>query len=163
MSKCDHEYQTRYDRETMEEVLMCSKCGHETTPETDSGVNPKDLIGRTKPSLGNVPPGPLYEVALAFDDGAAKYGAVNWRVKKIQAAVCLNAAKRHLDCWFHGRDRADDSGVHHLAHAIAGLMILLDAEQQGTMVDNRPLHNVPLDEILTNIAAQRKALQETQK
>lgn len=163
MSRCDHSYLTQFDLATMGEFLMCSKCGHETTPETDSGVNPKDLIGRTKPGLGHVPPGPLYEVARAFDDGAAKYGAFNWRDKEVQAAVYHDASKRHLDCWFHGRDRADDSGVHHLAHAIACLIILLDAEQQGTMHDNRPLHNVPLDDILTDIAAQRKARLETQK
>lgn len=119
----------------------------------EPGVNPKDLIGRTKPGMGHVPPGPLYEVALAFDDGAAKYGAFNWRAKPVLASVYHDACKRHLDSWFHGENAASDSGIHHLAHAIACLTIILDAEQQGSLKDDRPMHNVTMDDILAGIAA----------
>lgn len=117
-----------------------------------SAINPKDLNGRTKPGLGHVPPGPLYEVARAFDDGARKYGPFNWRETNVLASVYHDACKRHLDCWFHGHDTANDSGVHHLGHAVACLLILLDAEQQQSLGDDRPRHNVPLDDILQGIA-----------
>lgn len=166
---CAHSYTPATDRNTAETVLLCTNCGHtadevmeRSMPIVDA-INPKDLIGRTKPGLGNVPPGPLYEVARAFDDGARKYGAFNWREKSVLADVYHDACQRHLECWFHGRDRADDSKVHHLAHAIACLMILLDAEQQKTLGDNRPHHNVPLDDILTDIANQMKEHLEAQK
>ena len=120
-----------------------------------AGVNPKDVMGRMKPGLGNVPPGPLYAVARAFDDGAAKYGAFNWRGLPVKASVYHDACKRHLDQWFHGNDHAADSGVHHLAHAVACLLILLDAEQQRSLKDDRPQRNIPLDDILATLAAQK--------
>ena len=116
-----------------------------------AGVNPKDAIGALKPGLSHLPPGPLYEVAQAFDNGARKYGAFNWRTSPVLAGVYHDAAKRHIDSWFHGSDTASDSGVHHLAHAVACLLILLDARQQGTLRDDRPRWNVPLDEILARI------------
>ena len=113
-----------------------------------SGVNPKDAIGRCKPGLSNVPPGPLYEVAEAFDNGATKYGAFNWRESNVAASVYHDACKRHLDSWYHGDDRARDSGVHHLAHAAACLIILLDALQQDTLHDDRPRVKMSMDDIL---------------
>lgn len=113
-----------------------------------AGVNPKDAVGSLKPGLRNVPPGPLYWVALAFDDGARKYGAFNWRSNPVLASVYHDAAKRHIDAWFHGNDCAADSGTHHLAHAVACLLIVLDAQQQGALKDDRPPHNVPMDQIL---------------
>lgn len=120
-----------------------------------AGVNPKDVMGRQKPGLGNVPPGPLYLVARAFDDGTRKYGAFNWRGNPVLASVYHDACKRHLDSWFHGNDRAADSGVHHIAHAVACLLILLDAEQQRSLKDDRPQRNVALDDILADLAAQK--------
>lgn len=122
-----------------------------------AGVNPTDVMGRMKPGLGNVPPGPLYAEARAFDAGAAKYGAFNWRGIPIKASVYHDACKRHLDQWFHGNDHAADSGVHHLAHAVACLLILLYAEQQQSLKDNRPPRNIPLDDILASMGAPKGA------
>lgn len=117
-----------------------------------AGVNPKDLVGRTKPGLHNLPLGPLFEVARAFDDGARKYGAFNWRGNPVLASVYFDAAQRHLSCWMHGNDRASDSGIHHLDHAMACLLIIRDAMQQGSLKDDRPQRNIPLDDILAQIA-----------
>jgi len=44
---------------------------------------------------------------------------------------------RHLMTWQDGEDY-DESGAHHLAHARACLGILLDAEDVGKLVDDRP-------------------------
>lgn len=118
-----------------------------------AGVNPKDAIAALKPGLRNLPAGPLYAVAGAFDDGARKYGAFNWRANPVLASVYHDAAKRHIDAWFHGTDRAVDSGKHHLAHAVACLLIVLDAQQQGSLRDDRPPHNVPLDQIIAAMTA----------
>lgn len=120
-------------------------------PDLAAAENPKDIIGATKPGLRHVPPGPLYLVGLAMDDGARKYGAFNWRKTPIAASIYLDACKRHMDSFFHGAVLAEDSGIPHLAHAAACLLILLDAEQQGCLKDDRPHHNVPLDEILVRI------------
>jgi hypothetical protein len=40
--------------------------------------------------------------------------------------------------WFNGEECAQDSGVHHLAHAMACLAILLDAKTCGKLNDDRP-------------------------
>lgn len=100
--------------------------------------NPKDAA-----AAGRVPlhlfPGPALALAcLALGDGARKYGAFNWRSEPIEASNYLAAAERHLKAWQDGEEAAPDSGIHHIAHAIAGLAIMLDAAQCGTLVDDRP-------------------------
>jgi hypothetical protein len=46
-----------------------------------------------------------------------------------------------LFAWFDGEEVASDSGVHHLGHAMACLAILLDAQETGNLVDDRPTSN----------------------
>lgn len=72
-------------------------------------------------------------------DGAAKYGAYNWRDISVSAHTYVDAAKRHLDLWFEGQELASDSKVHHLGHALACCAILLDAQECGRLIDDRPL------------------------
>jgi hypothetical protein len=45
---------------------------------------------------------------------------------------------RHIEAWFNGEQQAQDSHVHHLAHAMACMAILLDAEACGMLNDDRP-------------------------
>lgn len=100
--------------------------------------NPKDQIGKTKPPLALLPSGGVVHTALAMGNGARKYGPFNWRDAPVEVLEYLNAAHRHLLAFMDGEDVAADSGVHHLGHACAGLMILLDAIECGTAIDNRP-------------------------
>ena len=106
--------------------------------EEEEGVNPKDALGVAKPSLSVVPPVALFHMAQAMRDGKEKYGHMNWRVSKVNATIYYDAAQRHLMSWLDGEDRASDSGVHHLAHAMACLGIILDAESVGKLHDDRP-------------------------
>lgn len=106
------------------------------------GTNPKDLIGVRKPQLDKVPPAAIIHLAKAMENGAAKYGPFNWREKKVKSSVYLAAAQRHILSWADGEDVAEDSGVHHLAHAAACLAILLDAEATESLVDDRPTPGV---------------------
>jgi hypothetical protein len=103
----------------------------------DTG-NPKDRIGIKKPQLDLVPPALRVYAALAFKDGAAKYGPYNWRQNDVKASIYYAAVGRHLDAWFEGENYADDSGVPHLAHAAAGLAILIDALENDNLIDDRP-------------------------
>ncbi|MDO5647356.1 dATP/dGTP diphosphohydrolase domain-containing protein [Paracoccus sp. (in: a-proteobacteria)] len=109
------------------------------TPKDEAvdGSNPKDLIGNTKPDYQNVPLGPLYEIGKALLDGTRKYGRFNWRDQPVSANVYINAARRHLDKWAAKEELADDSKVHHLAHAAACLMILIDAQAHDSLKDDR--------------------------
>jgi hypothetical protein len=106
---------------------------------TDLGENPKDRVGSAKVDLSLFPPAGMIHGAHAFMDGAEKYGAFNWREKKVRARVYVAAAQRHLLDWLDGQETADDSGAHHLGHAIACCAIILDALETGNLVDDRPV------------------------
>jgi hypothetical protein len=105
---------------------------------TKDAINPKDLIGSKKPALSLIPTAALAHVAQALESGAAKYGRANWRDYPIQGTIYVDAALRHLGAWVDGEDLDPESGYHHLGHAMAGLMILMDAIEGGTMKDDRP-------------------------
>lgn len=100
--------------------------------------NPKTAVGAKKVPLHLVPPSAVHFLAQAMADGAAKYGAYNWRDKAVSVSVYKAAAQRHWDAFWDGEDNAQDSGVHHLAHAMACSALLLDAMTIGKLVDDRP-------------------------
>ena len=108
------------------------------TPSGSEGINPKDRIGMTKPPIALVPPVALIHCAMAMKNGAVKYGPYNWRKEKVQSMIYLDAAYRHILDFIDGEECASDSGVHHLAHAMACCAILLDAFEGGHVKDNRP-------------------------
>lgn len=109
-----------------------------TTPHIPDDRNPKDLLGVQKVDFASVPPISILYEALGMQDGKRKYGAFNWRDKKVIASIYYAAAKRHLDAWFDGENDAADSGYPHLGHAKACLGILADAFETGNLVDDRP-------------------------
>ena len=100
--------------------------------------NPKTSHGAKKIPLDLVPPSARHYLAQAFKDGADKYGPYNWRDKAISSSVYYAAANRHLDAWWDGEDFAKDSGVHHLAHAMACIALVLESMRCGQLNDNRP-------------------------
>lgn len=100
--------------------------------------NPKESIGSSKVPLHLVPPSAIHYLALAFKDGAAKYGPYNWREAGVSASVYYAAAMRHLSAWLDGQNESSDAGVHHLAHVMACCAIVLDAESVGRLNDDRP-------------------------
>jgi len=111
-------------------------------PGVIDSANPKDLIGVKKPRLSLVPPAGLVYEALAMANGADKYGPYNWRDKKVQAMIYIEACMRHLLSWQDREETAKDSGVHHLGHAKACLGILIDAIETNSLIDNRPRKGV---------------------
>jgi len=120
-----------------------------------NSVNPKDLIGIKKVSISKLPAVALVHGAHAMMDGAAKYGAYNWRAKKVMASIYVDAALRHITAWFEGEELAEDSQVHHLGHAIACCGILLDALETGNLVDDRPVDETNrgvLSKVLTRLS-----------
>lgn len=118
--------------------------------------NPKTAIGATKVPLHLVPPVANHYLALAFEDGARKYGPYNWRDKKVSSSVYVGAAKRHLDAWWDGEELSADAKVHHLAHAMACLTILLDAMTVDKLNDDRPTPGAA--SILQSIYAEDKKI-----
>lgn len=100
-------------------------------------TNPKSAAARAKASLSLVPSVAIFELAQAFRDGAAKYGPYNWRKDPVSASVYLDAAFRHIELYRVGQERATDSGIKHIVHAMSCFAILLDAELCGTLIDDR--------------------------
>jgi hypothetical protein len=109
---------------------------------SDPGVlpdnNPKTRFGLAKPSMAVVSPISLLHLMKAMMDGARKYGPFNWRQNSVSAGIYYSAAMRHLMAWFSGEDYAEDSGVHHLGHVMACCNIILDAQANGNLIDDRP-------------------------
>jgi hypothetical protein len=100
--------------------------------------NPKDLVGQTKCPLGLAPDTADAEVAMAFLEGALKYGRYNWRIAGVSASVYNDAMDRHRSKWWNGQDRDPITKVKELASVIACAKILLDAELCGMLNDDRP-------------------------
>lgn len=103
-------------------------------------TNPKSRFGVAKPGISAIPPVALLHCGEAMRDGEAKYGLFNWREHEVSASVYYNAAFRHLAAWWEGEKCAQDSGVHHLGHVMACCAILIDAETQGQLNDDRTPH-----------------------
>lgn len=104
------------------------------------GINPKDLMGAKKVPLDLLPTAALVEMARALGEGGRKYGPFNWREpgKPVQSRTYTGAAMRHILAYSDGEDIDPESGIPHLALAMAGLGILIDAQACGNWVDNRP-------------------------
>lgn len=101
--------------------------------------NPKTQFGVQKVPLNTVPPVAILYLAQALGDGAVKYGPYNWREYPISSSVYYGAMLRHIFAWWDGEENAEDSGVHHLGHAMACMALLLDAQSLGVLNDDRPV------------------------
>ena len=106
---------------------------------TDSNV--KTAAAAKKPKTSAVPPVAIMAIGAAMQDGADKYGLFNWRETQVSATVFYDAMMRHLNAWYNGENFALDSGIHHLAHLMAGAAIVLDATEQQVFNDDRPKSN----------------------
>ena len=110
-------------------------------------VNPKAIPGRRKPQIATMPLGTLFEVGAVFANGAEKYGIKNWRDDRIQMSDYLNAIFRHFQAISEGEDidpiapkdpaASPGSGKRHLAHIAATCLIVMDAMDHGTLIDDR--------------------------
>lgn len=110
-----------------------------SSPESELGTNPKDLLGVKKVSISKLPAVGIIHGAHAMMDGAKKYGPYNWRDNAVVASIYVDAIQRHLLAWFDEHEEtAQDSGVTHLGHVIACAALLLDAQATGNLIDDRP-------------------------
>lgn len=93
-----------------------------------------------KPPMHLLHPLFVVEVAAVLAHGARKYGAWNWlRGKELSRDYA--AALRHMNAWWGGQDLDPESGLPHLAHAAACLMIVYVTKRLDAagVVDDRPV------------------------
>ena len=102
-------------------------------------LNPKAVYGDAKVPLHLCPPRAWVEWAKAQADGADKYGAFNWRKNPVKASTYLGAIYRHAVQFSMGQDRDPEakSLVHNLGSIMACCAILIDAQAQDTLIDDR--------------------------
>lgn len=120
-------------------------------------TNPKDLLGIKKISTFVFPSSALLHGSHAMMFGASRYQAYNWREKKVKASIYLDALERHITSWKEGEETAEDSGVHHLGHALACIAIIVDAMTTGNLVDDRPKNGKGTLKLLNELNAKVKA------
>jgi len=91
-----------------------------------------------KAPMDLIPYRPLAAVARVLAKGAEKYGIRNWREERISASTYIGAIGRHtLLEWAEGVDKDADDGEHPLAHVIACCLLVLDAIEHDTLIDDR--------------------------
>jgi hypothetical protein len=118
---------------------------------TKLGPNPKDSLGIKKVSITKLPMVGIAHGSHAMMYGADKYGPYNWRDNAVIASIYIDATMRHLMAWFDQKEElAQDSGVHHLGHVLANMAILLDAQETGNLIDDRP-HSGKAAEVLARL------------
>lgn len=100
-------------------------------------TNPKDRLGVKKASLFYIPKASVILLGAAFAEGARKYGAFNWRRKKVKRSVYIEAIYRHLIALESGEDVDADSGLPHEAKIMACCSIMIDAKRVGCLIDDR--------------------------
>jgi len=113
-------------------------------PTPTAPENPKQLQGDFKVPLHLVPPGLEIYAAMALGEGglwkAVPYGPYNFRESRVEAMTYVGAIMRHIKDYIDGYDIDPDSPVNKpsLAGVAGSLAILIDATENGNLIDNRP-------------------------
>ena len=101
-------------------------------------TNPKDCLGVLKVPLHLVSGVVKAYQAVAHYLGNVKYGAWNYRAGGARASVYYAALGRHMDRWWEGQELDPVDGTPHLANALACINILIETQERGNLIDDRP-------------------------
>jgi hypothetical protein len=82
-----------------------------------------------KPRFDLIPPDAMLLIADVFTYGAKKYGENNWQGVEPSTRY-LAAAYRHLNAYQRGETLDEGSGLNHLGHAIASLIMFYCLEKE---------------------------------
>lgn len=127
--------------------------------DTRFTINPKDAMAGTKVPLHLCPDTIKIAGAMAFLEGAGKYGAHNWRAAGAIASVYKSALERHFMAWWNGEDIDPKSGLPHLWKALACITVLIDSNLMGNLTDDRP-PKAPIGDLLEALEPFVKSLKE---
>lgn len=90
-----------------------------------------------RPRYDLLPACALHDVAAVMAFGADKYGDRNWE-KGLRWGRLFRAAVSHLFAFWRGEYADHESGLPHLAHAAASVLMLLDTTRMHPTLDDRP-------------------------
>ena len=99
-----------------------------------------------KLEYGLLPPLALEETVKVLTFGAQKYERDNWQKVPDSKRRYFDAMQRHVWAWKQGEQIDEESGIHHLAHAMCCMMFLYEHDIKYT-VDDEVSHIEPVCEI----------------
>jgi len=107
---------------------------------------------QNKAPIHLVPPQCIIGVAKVMGFGQDKYDEYNYRKGEgLDYMRLYDAAQRHMIAWSLGEDIDPESGLPHLDHAAASIMMLKDLQSRGGKNDNRPkMSNFSYSDMLNN-------------
>lgn len=71
-----------------------------------------------------LPKGAVNAVVRVLEFGAKKYAPDNWKYVPEAKTRYYDAMQRHIDAWWNGEIKDQETGEHHLAHAVCCAMFL---------------------------------------
>lgn len=93
-----------------------------------TGEGRKDDMDKLRWSL--IPMGTMQEMVDVLEYGARKYGENNWKSVPQANQRYYDALMRHMDAWWRGEGRDQETDRSHLAHAMCCVAFLLYLEKQ---------------------------------
>jgi hypothetical protein len=128
-------YESHIDRFLTERKLDDNTTDHKELDEKaskfDSGKN----------YLAAIPVQGLIATGTVFTYGKEKYGLFNYK-KGHKSTQLISALMRHVwEGYMSGEDNDKESGLSHLAHAAANLLMLIQQHHDNTIDDDRPKVN----------------------
>lgn len=87
-----------------------------------------------KPRLDLIDSRAIFELAKVLTEGAKKYPTHNWR-RGLHKSRLIAATLRHVFAYSGGEDLDPETGLSHIAHAMAGCMFLLGLEHRTDLDD----------------------------
>lgn len=78
----------------------------------------------------------LEELSQVLAFGAQKYGEHNWR-KGIKISRLVSALLRHVFSFLGGQDKDEETGLSHIAHAMACCMFIIETMKTNKAMDDR--------------------------
>lgn len=124
----------RYERKKEEDLQL----GKERAARFDTTIKPRyDLL----------PPTALHEVVMIYTYGAQKYDPNNWW-KGMPWSEVIGPLERHIAKWKRGELFDEESGLHHLAHAIWNCITLYEYQRCGLGIDDRRPEIKDLEQII---------------
>jgi hypothetical protein len=92
-----------------------------------------------KSSVGVIPSQAIMAIGEVFTSGMDKYGHRNWEnhANEWRWSDLIASTLRHIYKWQYREDLDDESGIHHLAHAMTNLTMLYTLIVCGKGTDDR--------------------------
>jgi hypothetical protein len=125
-----------YATQALADGRLCLTCRRDAPAPTDTGFRKSDAGKPQLELLALMPPLAAAETGKALEYGGRKYGFDNHR-KGTNWRRYAAAATRHLFAWLKGETNDPESGLNHLAHCAASVLIVLDMQLSGLGTDDR--------------------------